>query len=92
MQDLEAGEIDVGVIHDVDGSGLRQEQVEGMDVVQLAVRDVDEARNAAPQIEQGVHLDCPLGGAEVRPREDLEHRLENMYRRGGVKLHQGLRR
>ncbi len=47
-----------------------------MDVVQLAVRDVDETGNAAPQVEQGVHLHRRLGGAEVRPREDRQAQVD----------------
>ena len=41
-------------------------------VVQLAIRDVDKARNVAPQVEQRVHLHRRLGGAEVRPRKDRQ--------------------
>src|SRR5712672_701442 len=38
MQPMEAGEIDVAAIHDVDGARFREQQVESVDVVQLAVR------------------------------------------------------
>ena len=76
VQHVKASEIDVGAIHDVDGPGFRHKQVEGMNVVQLAIRDVDEARNAAPQVEQGVHLHRRLGGAEVRPREDRQAQVD----------------
>ena len=47
-----------------------------MDVVQLAVRDVDEARDAAPQIEQRVHLHRRLGGAKVRPRKHRQAQVD----------------
>src|SRR5882762_2411718 len=47
MQPMEAGEIDVAAIHDVDGARFREQQVESVDVVQLAVRNVDEARDVA---------------------------------------------
>jgi hypothetical protein len=47
MQSMEAGEIDVAAIHDVDGARFREQQVESVDVVQLAVRNVDEARDVA---------------------------------------------
>ena len=47
MQPMEAGEIDVAAIHDIDGARFREQQVESMDVVQLAVRNVDEARDVA---------------------------------------------
>ena len=43
-----------------------------MNVVQLAIRDVDKTRNVAPQVEQRVHLHRRLGGAEVRPRKDRQ--------------------
>ena len=72
MQHIKAGKVDVATIHGVDGSGFRQEHIEGMNVVQLAIRDVDKTRNVAPQVEQRVHLHRRLGGAEVRPRKDRQ--------------------
>ena len=42
VQHIKAGKVDVATIHDVDGSGFRQEHIEGMNVVQLAIRDVDK--------------------------------------------------
>ena len=47
MQPMEAREIDVAAIHDVDGTRFREQQVQSVDVVQLAVRNVDEARDVA---------------------------------------------
>ena len=47
VQHIKAGKVDVATIHDVDGSGFRQEHIEGMNVVQLAIRDVDKTRNIA---------------------------------------------
>ena len=52
--------------------GFREQQVEGMDVVEFAVRDVDEARDVAPEIEQGVHFHRRLGRPEMRPRKDRQ--------------------
>ena len=72
VQHIKAGKVDVATIHDVDGFGFRQEHIEGMNVVQLAIRDVDKTRNVAPQVEQRVHLHRRLGGAEVRPRKDRQ--------------------
>ena len=43
-----------------------------MDVVEFAVRDVDEARNVAPEIEQGVYFHRRLGRPEMRPRKDRQ--------------------
>jgi hypothetical protein len=61
--------VDVSAIHDVDASRLDRQYVEHAYVVHLAVRDVDEGRNRAAQIEQRVQLDGGLGGAERRPTE-----------------------
>src|SRR5664280_155380 len=67
MQYIKAYEVDVAAIHDVDGARFGEQQIEGMNVVQLAVRDVNEARDVAAQIEQRVHLHRCLGGPKVRP-------------------------
>ena len=62
VRHIKAGKVDVATIHDVDGSGFRQEHIEGMNVVQLAIRDVDKTRNVAPQVmTQRVHLHRRLG-------------------------------
>ena len=45
-----------------------------MDIVQLAVGDVDEARDVAAQIQQCVHLHRGLGRAEMRPWEHDRHK------------------
>ena len=41
-------EIDIAAIHDTEGSGLWQQEVEDVDVVQLAVGDMDKSRDIAP--------------------------------------------
>jgi hypothetical protein len=76
MQHMQAREIDIAAIHDIGGAGLGQHEVESVNVVQLAVRDMDEARDAAAQIEQGVHLYRRLGGAKVRPRKQREAQID----------------
>ncbi len=76
MQRMKPAEIDIGAIHHIDGAGFRHDHVEGMNVVQLAIRDVDETRDVAPQIQQGVHLHRRLGGAEMRPREDRQAQVD----------------
>jgi hypothetical protein len=45
MQHVEAGEIDIAAIHDVDRASLREQQVKCVNVVQFAVRNMDEARD-----------------------------------------------
>lgn len=80
MQHIESGEIDIAAIHDVDGTWLGKQQVESVHIVQLAVGYGDKAWDIATQIEQGVHLDRGLGGAEMRPRKDRQAKVDG----GGI--------
>ena len=48
MQRVQPREVDVAAIHDVEGTGLGKQQIEHVDVVQLAVGDVDEASGCCP--------------------------------------------
>src|SRR5580693_6135081 len=73
---MEPGEIDIAPIHDVDCARLREQQVERVNVVQLAIRHVDEAREVAAQVQQRVHLDRRFGGAEMRPRKDRQTKVD----------------
>lgn len=79
MQRIEACVIGVAAVHDVDGAGLGHDQIERVDVTHFSVRDVDEGRDVAAQIEQRVHLHGGLCALEVRPRE---HRQAQVDRRG----------
>ena len=61
-----------------------------MNIVQLAIRNVDEARDVTAQIQQRVHLDRRFGGAEMRPRKDRQtkvdrRRVERIDRVGEIK-------
>ena len=47
-------------IHDVVRTGLGQQLIEDVDLVHLAVADVDEGRDAAAQVEQRVQVDRSL--------------------------------
>ena len=76
MQDVKAREVDVAAIHDVDGACFGDQQIESVNVVQLAVRDVNEARDVAAQIEQRVHLHRRLGGAKVRPWKQRQAQID----------------
>jgi hypothetical protein len=51
MQPVQAAKVDIPSIHDVDGASLGYQHIERMNVVQLAIRDMDKARNVAAQIE-----------------------------------------
>lgn len=47
MQHMQTGEVHVAPVHNIDGTRLGKQHVECMDIVQLALGYMDEARNAA---------------------------------------------
>ena len=63
----QALEVDISPIHYVEGTGLRRELVQNLDIVKLAIADEDERGNVATQIEQGVHFDRRLGRSKRCP-------------------------
>ncbi len=60
MKLVQACEVDVSPIHDVEGSRFGKKLVEDIDVVQFPVGDVDELGNAAPHVHQ-VMQNCAQG-------------------------------
>src|SRR5260221_5190322 len=75
----EALEIEEATIHDVEGAGLGQQLVEDVDLVHLAITNVNKGGDVAAQIEQRMQLDGCLGRAEHRPRK---YRQTQIDRRG----------
>ncbi len=57
-------EIEVGPIHHVNRRRLWNQQIEHVDIVQLAVGNMDKAWNIATQIQKRVHLHGDLGAAK----------------------------
>ena len=53
---IESFEIDVGPIHDVERTRLDQQDIEYVDIVPLAVGDMDKAGYVPLQIEQRMNL------------------------------------
>lgn len=49
-------EVNIRLVHGVEGIRLRFEDVQFIAVVPPAMRNVDVGRNAAPEIQEGVHL------------------------------------
>ena len=76
MQAVEAGEVEIGAIHDVESPGFGQEQVYDVDIMSLAVGDVDEGGDMAAQVEQGMQLHRRLGFAEMGPREQGQAKID----------------
>src|SRR5690242_21276285 len=69
VQHMEPGEIDIAPIHDVYCARLREQQVERVNVMQFAIRHVDEARDVAAQVKKGFIFTAGLGVRELAPRK-----------------------
>ena len=80
VQGIEAIEVGVPPVHHIESSGLGDQEVEHIDLVQLAVRNMDKARNTAPQIEQRVQPNRCLGRTEVRPGKHRQAQIDG----GGI--------
>lgn len=83
----QASEIDVAAIHDVEGSWLREQQVEDGDIVCGVIGHVNERRNVAAQIEQRMEFHGSLALAEARLGKQRQAQVD----RGGVEDVGGLR-
>ena len=51
MQDEPASEIGEAPIHDVEAAGFGDQEIEHIDLVHLAIRDVNEGWDVAAQVE-----------------------------------------
>ena len=79
MNDKQSLEIQVAAIEQVIGARLDIQQVQGVDLVRLAVADVNECGDGAAQVQKGVQFDSRLVGAKRCPRIN---RQAQVYRRG----------
>src|SRR5712692_9395174 len=69
VEAIKAFKVQEATIHDVESAGLGQQLVEDVDLMHLAITDVEESRNVAAQIQQRVQLDGRFGQAERGPRK-----------------------
>lgn len=76
MQGLQSFEVEIATVHDVEGARFGNQQIEDVDVVELPVADVNETRDGAPEIEQGMGLYRGLGAAERRPWKHLQAQID----------------
>ena len=67
VQGIQPTEIQVAPIHHIEGARLEGQHVQHIDLVGLAVGNMDERRDVAAQIQQGMQSDRCLGGAKRRP-------------------------
>ena len=76
MQCIEALEVQVPAIHHVEGARLGHEQVEDVDIVELAIADMDEGGNSAAQIEQRVQFHRRLGLTKRGPGKQRQTKVD----------------
>lgn len=86
-QSMETLEVEIGPVHDIEGPGLREQEVEDVDIVQLAIGDVDKAGDGSAQVEQGMQLDGGLGGAKRCPGKHRQAQVDGR----GIKGINGVR-
>ena len=76
MQHVQPREVHISAIHHVEGTRLEREQVQHIHVVQLAIADIEERRNTAAQVQQGVQLDGRFGRAKRRPVKQTQAQID----------------
>ena len=67
MNDMQPTEVQIAPIHQVEGPGFENQVVQHIDLVSLAIGDVNEAGDGAMQVQQRVQLDGGLRGTKRRP-------------------------
>jgi len=76
VQAMQSAVIQIGLVHDVEGSGIEAQLVQNVHVVDAARRDDNHGREVASQRQERVELDCSLGAAERRPRKQGETKVD----------------
>jgi len=69
-------EVDVASVHDVEGARLGHQQVEDIDVVKLAIADVQKRGDVAAKVQERVQLDGRLGRAKRGPRKHRQAQVD----------------
>jgi len=77
VQAMEPFEVEIISVHDVEGTGLGQQQVKHMDVVSCAVADVQERGGVAAQVQERVQLDGRLGRVKRNPRKHRQAQVDS---------------
>lgn len=74
---IQASEVEVAAIHDVEGPWLREQQVEDGDIVRGAVGQVNERGNVATQVEQRMEFHGRLALAEARRGKQRQAQVDH---------------
>ena len=75
-----ASKVQVTSVHDKERSWLQNQAVQHIDLVHLAIADVDEGRNRASEVQDDVQLHGCLGFAKRRPFEQAQAQIDG----GGI--------
>jgi len=86
VEHIQASKIEIAPVHDVDGARFGDEMVEYVEVVQLALGDLDEGGDVAAQIQQGVEFDGSFATAEASPGKQGKTQIDG----GGIEGVDGL--
>lgn len=76
VQPMEASEIDEAAVEDVDRSGLGDQRIENAYIRKPSFGDPGEGRDAAPEIEERVHLHACLRAPEASPGENGQAEID----------------
>jgi len=72
MHREQPGKVQIAAIHDVESPSLKWQDIEHIDITHLAIADVNEARDAAAQVQQRMQLDGRLGRAKRCPTKQTQ--------------------
>src|SRR4051812_29956895 len=72
MKGKEPGEIEIASIHYDEGSRIDGKNIKDVQIVALSAGDINEGRNRAVHIHQGVKLDGRFGFAEFGPGKERQ--------------------
>lgn len=73
-------EVDIAAVHQIDGTGLPDQLIEDVGVVDFSTSDNDHRGNTATQIEQSVQFDGGLSFAELGPGKKRQKQIDG----GGI--------
>ena len=72
MNGVESFEIQIAAVHHIEGARFCNEQVQNLDIVNSSFGNMDEFRDTAPQIQQGMEFDCSFGFAKPCPGKERQ--------------------
>ena len=95
MQFVESCKVQIAAIHDLESARFDRQEVQHIDLVHLAVADMDECWNSAAQIQQGMQFHRRLCCTKRRPIEQRQaqvdrRRIERVDRVGQIQAKIGV--